>query len=428
MTHEKMNQIKEMSAVEYLKVGKTFLEKGELIEAIACFRTSIELNPKFLAAYQNLGDALVTQEQLDGAINCYRKAIKLEPNMWEFWHKLGKTWLKKEQLEKAIAALNRSIELNPDFPWSYYQLGDALQQIGELDKAINVYSQAVRLQPDIWNVYHKLGNIFVKQGKFEAAVAAYRIGLQQKPELDWLHKKLGDALQSLGRQEEAVKSYRKAIEINPDICWNYGLLVQEFFGINRAYTNEKVVALTYDDGPEAPYTNQILDILDRYRIKATFFYVGQQIKKYPELVKQIFARGHQLANHSYSHPDMISSSAEQIKLEIESCDRLLQQLGVTEKIAFRPPWGRRSLLLLDLILEMQKPLIMWDIDAEDYRQEDTPEIIANRVIKMVQPGSIILLHDASLRTVGATEIIIKNLQTKGYSFKTIFELLKLDVE
>ena len=384
-----MKETEETRAKEYLEAGNRFSAEGKLTEAIAC----------------------------------YQKALDIEQNMWAVWQKLGKCCLEKGELKEAIAALNTSIKLNPNFPWSYYQLGDAFQQIGELDKAINAYSHAVRLKPDIWNVYHKLGNILIKQGKLEAAVAAYNIGLQHQPELDWLHKKLGDALQQLGRLEEAVKSYRKAIEINPDICWNYGPLVGAYFGINRAYTEAKIVALTYDDGPQPPYTKQILDVLDSHQIKATFFYVGQEIKKHPELVKLTLAKGHQLGNHSYSHLDLISDSAELIKSEIEGCDRLLRELGVRGEIAFRPPWGRRCLLLLDIIFAMKKPLIMWDIDAEDYREQDTPEIIANRVLEMVKPGSIILLHDASLRTVEATSIIIKNLKGKGYSFKTVSELI-----
>jgi peptidoglycan/xylan/chitin deacetylase (PgdA/CDA1 family) len=418
-----LSETKETTAKEYLAAGKSWAAEGKLTEAIASYEKAIALNPNLLAAYQSLGDTLVDKKDLEAAINWYQKAVEIEPNIWVVWQKLGKCFLEKGKLQEAIATLSKSIELNPNFPWSYCQLGDAFQQIGELDKAINAYSHALRLQPDIWNLYHKLGNIFVKQGKLEAAVAAYGIGLQQKPELDWLHKKLGDALQQLGRLNEAVQSYRKALEINPDICWNYGPLVGAYFGINKAYTEEKIVALTYDDGPQPPYTEKILDILDCHQVKATFFFVGQEIKKHPELVKLTLVRGHQLGNHSYSHVDLICDSAELIKSEIEGGDRLLRELGVTGEIPFRPPWGRRCLLLLDLIFALKKPLIMWDIDGEDYRKKDTPEIIANRVLEMVKPGSIILLHDASFQTVEATSIIIKSLKAKGYCLKTVSEMI-----
>jgi len=81
-----------------------------------------------------------------------------------------------------------------------------------------------------------------------------------------------------------------------------------YFGLNRADTEVKVVALTYDDGPSSPYTNQLLDILDRYQVKATFFEIGRKIEKHPEIVPMIVARGHELGNHSYSHTDMMSNT------------------------------------------------------------------------------------------------------------------------
>ena len=101
-----------------------------------------------------------------------------------------------------------------------------------------------------------------------------------------------------------------------------------YFGIKRADTEVKVVALTYDDGPSSPSTNQLLDILDRYEVKATFFEIGRNIEKHPEIVPMIVARGHELANHSYSHTDMMFKPREFLLSEIEKTDKLLQELGV----------------------------------------------------------------------------------------------------
>jgi peptidoglycan/xylan/chitin deacetylase (PgdA/CDA1 family) len=200
-----------------------------------------------------------------------------------------------------------------------------------------------------------------------------------------------------------------------------------YFGIKRADTEVKVVALTYDDGP-SPYTNQLLDILDRYQVKATFFEIGRNIEKYPEIVPMIVARGHELANHSYSHTDMMFKPREFLLSEIEKTDKLLQESGVKQdSISFRPPFGRRFVVLSYLLSQMQKKLIMWDVNPQDYDNTLTAEDIANRVIDNVRSGSIVLMHDgggAQSKTVAATQAIVKTLQSKGYAFKTVSELLK----
>jgi peptidoglycan/xylan/chitin deacetylase (PgdA/CDA1 family) len=201
-----------------------------------------------------------------------------------------------------------------------------------------------------------------------------------------------------------------------------------YFGITRADTEVKVVALTYDDGPNPPYTNQLLDILDRYQVKATFFEVGRNIEKHPEIVPMIVTRGHELANHSYSHTDMMFKPREFLLSEIEKTDKLLQEVGVKQdSISFRPPFGRRCVVLSYLLSQMQKKMIMWDVNSLDYENTFTAEDIANRVIDNVRSGSIVLMHDGGSdrsSTIAATQIIVKALQSKGYEFKTVSELLK----
>lgn len=204
--------------------------------------------------------------------------------------------------------------------------------------------------------------------------------------------------------------------------------INNVFGFNRADIQEKVVALTYDDGPYPPYTNQILDILDRYQVKATFFEIGRNIEKHPEIVPMIIARGNELGNHSYSHKDMMFKPREYLLSEIAKTDKLLQELGVKQdSISFRPPWGRRFVVLSYLLSQMHKKLIMWDVDSQDYEKTHTAEEIANRVIDNVRSGSIVVMHDGGgdrSKTVAATDMIVKTLQSKGYAFKTVSELLK----
>jgi peptidoglycan/xylan/chitin deacetylase (PgdA/CDA1 family) len=199
------------------------------------------------------------------------------------------------------------------------------------------------------------------------------------------------------------------------------------FGVNRAITQEKVIALTYDDGPLPPYTLDLLDTLDRYQAKATFFEVGQRIQEHPEVTQAVIDRGHELANHSFSHPSMIFKAPNFTRSEIETTDQLLTSLGFTGTIHFRPPWGRRLLVVPVQMWQMGKKLIMWDVDSKDYRQDYTPEAIAQQVIDRIRPGSIVVMHDGGgdrSRSVAATDLILKTLSQQGYRFQTVSDLMQ----
>jgi peptidoglycan-N-acetylglucosamine deacetylase len=196
--------------------------------------------------------------------------------------------------------------------------------------------------------------------------------------------------------------------------------------ITQINTSEKVVALTYDDGPSPYHTNQLLALLERLQVKATFFVVGQKIEENPDIVRCIIEQGHELGNHSYSHPEMIWKKPGFIKSEIEKTDQLLCQLGVQQEIHFRSPFGIKFLILPYFLNKMKKKNIMWNVDPQDY-QASSPEEISNYVIKNVVPGSIILLHDferVDSPTIPATELIIEQLQAQGYKFKTVSELIQ----
>jgi peptidoglycan/xylan/chitin deacetylase (PgdA/CDA1 family) len=203
----------------------------------------------------------------------------------------------------------------------------------------------------------------------------------------------------------------------------------QLFGnlVTHIKTNEKVVALTYDDGPNPPYTEQTLDVLGRFQIKATFFVVGKKIAKYPETVRQVISLGHELGNHSFSHKRMIFKNLSFLRSEIEQTDRLLYQLGVCSEIHFRSPFGLKRIRLPWTLAQMGKKNILWNIDTKDYAASD-PESIVKQVMNQIQPGLIILMHDGGLDrtvTIAATEILISKLQKQGYQFKTVSELISL---
>ncbi len=193
----------------------------------------------------------------------------------------------------------------------------------------------------------------------------------------------------------------------------------------RVATTDKVVALTYDDGPNPPITEQLIALLDRLQVKATFFVLGKNVEQAPETVQTLVAQGHELGNHSYSHRRLTWQRPQVVQTEIEKTDLLLRQFGVKQDIHFRAPFGFKLLILPWVLKQMGKQSILWSVDPKDYATSDA-KAISDHVVQHVAPGSIILLHDGGsdrTATVMATETIVKTLQAQGYTFKTVSELM-----
>lgn len=196
--------------------------------------------------------------------------------------------------------------------------------------------------------------------------------------------------------------------------------------VSRFDTSEKVVALTFDDGPNSPYTDQMLEVLRRHQVKATFFVVGRALKKQPETAKLVLSQGHELANHSYSHAKMVFKSPAFVRTEIEDTDQQLRAVGVTKSHLFRAPYGRKLLVLPYVLTQLQKVNVLWDVNPTDYKAPSA-EAIATSVLNQVKPGSIVLLHDGGGKrdkTVAATDMIIRALKDQGYRFETVSELIR----
>jgi peptidoglycan/xylan/chitin deacetylase (PgdA/CDA1 family) len=190
---------------------------------------------------------------------------------------------------------------------------------------------------------------------------------------------------------------------------------------------EKLVALTYDDGPHPAFTPDILAILDRYHVNATFFMIGQRMQQYPEIVKEVVARGHAIGNHTYSHPREIAGlTSAQVIRELDTCEELIERFTGRRTHLFRPPLGLMNSRVLMVAREEGYLTILWTVSA-DHHDAPTPQAMAERVLRGVKPGSIILAHDGTfpsrINDVEATPLIIEELQKRGYRFVTVPELL-----
>ncbi|QUQ70561.1 polysaccharide deacetylase family protein [Kutzneria sp. CA-103260] len=204
---------------------------------------------------------------------------------------------------------------------------------------------------------------------------------------------------------------------------------QLFGGLTyRVDTEQKVVALTFDDGPsdKAPSIEQGLADL---KAPATFFLIGSEIEKHPGVAEQLVAQGHQLANHSYTHSRMVFVGADFVAAEIERTDALIRKAGFPGDIVFRPPYSKKLYQLPRYLSDHGRKTITWDVEPDSDSSDpasDDPKAIVRTTLDQVRPGSIILLHpwnadhDADLAALPG---IVDGLRAKGYRFVTVNELL-----
>ncbi|MGI6538612.1 MAG: polysaccharide deacetylase family protein [Caldicoprobacterales bacterium] len=193
--------------------------------------------------------------------------------------------------------------------------------------------------------------------------------------------------------------------------------------IYSVYSEEKKIAISFDAAWGAEYTTTIMDILEERNIKTTFFLVGFWIDKYPERVKEIALRGHEIGNHSTTHPEMSKLSKTQIITEIETTQKKIEDLAGDRAVRlFRPPFGDYNDLLIQTCREMDFAVIQWDVDSLDWKELGVQPMV-DRVIKNVRNGSIVLFHNNAKYITEALPLILDHLLTEGYSIVPVSELI-----
>ena len=186
--------------------------------------------------------------------------------------------------------------------------------------------------------------------------------------------------------------------------------------------NLPVVALTFDDGPNPRFTPQILDILYEHQVPATFFLVGQQMEGQGWLVRKIAASGHEIGNHTNSHPDLTTLEEPQILEEIQKTQDKLREILPDYTMNFlRPPYGRQNETVCQ---SSPLPLILRNVDSGDW-EDPQAEAIYAAVMENIQDGDIVVFHDDNPETVKALEQILPALKALGYQFATVSTLLGL---
>ena len=202
---------------------------------------------------------------------------------------------------------------------------------------------------------------------------------------------------------------------------------RSFIGLAKG---TKQLALTYDDGPNDPYTGQLLDILARDNLKATFFLIGRYVKQRPDIVRRLVEAGHSIGNHTWSHPNLIFCSPGETRRQLSETQRAIEDAcGVTPTL-FRPPFGGRRPGTFQAARSIGLMPIMWNVTCYDW-SANSNETIESHARRQIRGGDVVLLHDGShvafgisrAHTVKATQNLIREYRDRGYEFVTISQMI-----
>jgi len=184
----------------------------------------------------------------------------------------------------------------------------------------------------------------------------------------------------------------------------------------------KYVYLTFDDGPAARYTQQVLDVLDAFDVRATFFELGGEVSRYPYLTARVHRRGHSVQNHTWSHPDLRHVSWTRFRHEVLATDRQIRAHTGYTPHCLRPPYGAVNRLVYDRAARLGKQIRLWTVDPRDWSRPGVSAIV-HRVLNNVVNGSVVLFHDGGgdrSQTVAALPTILRTLKARGYRFAQLW--------
>ena len=195
----------------------------------------------------------------------------------------------------------------------------------------------------------------------------------------------------------------------------------------RSVPNDaKKIAITFDDGPHTVYTKEILDILDKNDIKATFFIIGENALAHPELVEEVAKRGHEIGNHTYTHNFISKESDSKIKDELTRTSEIIRDITGTRPVVFRPPGGCYTERAINTVTDLGYTPVAWSKDSNDWRMRPVDDIVSE-MTRNVKGGDILLFHDFNKKgspTPDAVAKVIPILKNQGFEFVTVSELLK----
>ena len=197
----------------------------------------------------------------------------------------------------------------------------------------------------------------------------------------------------------------------------------DFITVTKAPTQQNFVAMTFDDGPHPALTPQLLDILKARRIRATFYVIGRNAARYPDILKRMVDEGHEIGNHTWKHPNLAGLGSAAVLRELDRTSEAVFKAVQRMPVTMRPPYGALTSAQRGLIhREREMPTILWSVDPEDWRRPGS-DVVADRIVGRSHAGAIILSHDIHSGTVKAMPAALDGLKAGGFRFATVSMIL-----
>ena len=208
----------------------------------------------------------------------------------------------------------------------------------------------------------------------------------------------------------------------------------QLYGKNFSGVQEglKVLALTYDDGPNDPWTMKLLEVLHKHQVQATFFMVGKHVRERPDIARAVSEAGHAIGNHTFTHPNLIFSSQRKLRREIEETSKAIEDATGERPFLFRPPFGGRRPGTFQIVEELKLFPVMWRVTCFDWSAKSVGEILKH-ARRQIAGGEIVLLHDGGhlrmgedrCHTVQATDELLREYKDKEFVFTTVTEMMQM---
>ncbi|MGM0598652.1 MAG: polysaccharide deacetylase family protein [Candidatus Rifleibacteriota bacterium] len=390
----------------------------------------IKKNPRDVASINSLGILYARMKQLQEAVKLWRYALQINPRYLHLYNNLGSAYKQMGRRAQARIVFKSGLSISESH-WIYYNLGLLEQEDGNVVAAANCFKNSLRLQPDFVPAERRLMELGYNLGPSRKKSKLLSLGSYKHPVSMngniGFQRMLPNGGRKYGKTGEKYKAlYGNGARNNLREPFKpLGLAsCTEIIKSFKAEKGEKYIALTFDDGPHQENTAEILKVLNKNKVKATFFVVGTRAQLYPEVLARISQAGHALGNHSWYHKSLAKQTKSRSLDSLQKTNDLIS--GITGKPCYlvRPPYGHTNEKVKKLIHEQGWHEVMWDCDSRDWENKD-PDHILFRIMKSIAPGSIVLLHDIHPGAAGMLQTLITAFKKENYRFITIPELIKI---
>jgi peptidoglycan/xylan/chitin deacetylase (PgdA/CDA1 family) len=413
--------------------GQSFEDNSppDLLKDFAILREKINRNPRDVASLNSMGIIYAKSGRLDDAVRLWKYALDIDPRYIHLYNNLGSALKQLGRRSEARLIFQTGLQLSNSY-WIYYNLGLLEKEEGNVVAASNCFKRCLQINPSFQQATRKLAELGhnVQLPAMDKTVKPMTLG-SYKPPVAFGNIDLYPLYPNGSWPENQAKQNYPSIygkggknnlkgSFTPLTVASCSEIIKSF----KASGKDKYIALTFDDGPHGTYTPQILDILNKNAVKATFFIVGTRAETYPEIVSQASQAGHAIGNHSWNHKSLAKLSTLAGLESLNKTNELISGLTGTTCYIVRPPFGHTSQRVKQMIHKQGWHEIMWDSDSRDWENKN-PDHILFKVMKSIAPGSIILFHDIHPGAAGMLQTLITACKNNGYRFITIPELIEI---